>query len=377
MEIVLAVVVGIVALKTPAVGVAGLGQIRPPLLGVCSGVGLEEIDVILGRHHLLKARADVPEAGRTKLKDIRQAFERLRRGVGPTLAAPPAAARLEQKERIVAFDRRGAEVGPEELGVDQILPGLLVAFSPRRHVKLPGDVADQFAAVRAASKAPRVIDPAPGGNGSAVERFIVAEGGEEESTSLIPQSRFHFLAERLGGRAVLGGQSGVSDEILHPRKRLKIGPLVGDETRPVTRCPAEDVFRLATGDVELHAVVVAHLPGEPGRLDEVPVAPGLCVGFQAGEDIAGKDISSRGGRGVGRPEMEPCRVNQMDPPDRVREPGGVGARLGAGGVYPVSGVVAGHPRRTQPAGLVKLVACGAGDRSVGPRPEWPVEEFSE
>ena len=377
MEVVLAVIEGIVPFKAPGVWVTGFGEVGPTGLPVGAGVGVEERDVVLGRHHLLEPRAVVIEARRAVLKNVGEGLEGLRRGVGPALAAPPAAVGLENEERVMPLDGRGAEGSLEELRVAEVFPGLFKTLAARRHVKLPGDVADQLAAVGAAGEAACIVDPASGFNGNAVKRFVVAEGGNEETAPLVPQRRFHLLSQRLRGGPVGGGLGGLPEQILHSRKRLEIGPLVGDEARPIARRATEDVGRLPATDVELHPVVVPHLPIKPGRGDEVAVVPALRVCLETGKDVAREDGRRCGGRVAGGAEVESCGMDEMNAPHRVGKPGGIVARLGAGGVHPVPGVIAGDPRRPQPAGLGELVAGRAGDGAIRPRPGRPVEKLGE
>ena len=377
MEVMLAVVVGIVAVKAAGVWMAGFCKVRPPGLAVGAGIGVEERDVVLGRHHLLKPRAIIAEAGGAELEDVGEGLERLRRGEGPALAAPPAAVGLEDEHRIMPLDRGRPKGSLEELRIDQIFPSLFITLAPRWHVELPGDVADQLAAVGAAGEAACIVDPASGFDGNAVKRFVVAEGGNEETAPLVPQRRFHLLSQRLRGGPVGGGLGGLPEQILHSRKRLEIGPLVGDEARPIARRATEDVGRLPATDVELHPVVVPHLPIKPGRGDEVAVVPALRVCLETGKDVAREDGRRCGGRVAGGAEVEPCGMDEMNAPHRVGKPGGIVARLGAGGVHPVPGVIAGDPRRPQPAGLGELVAGRAGDGAIRPRPGRPVEKLGE
>ena len=107
------------------------------------------------------------------------------------------------------------------------------------------------------------------------------------------------------------------------------------------------------------------------------VVPALRVRFEAGKDVAREDGRSRSGRVAGGAEVEPCGMDEMDAPHRVGEPGGIVARLGAGGVDPIAGIVTGDPWRPQPAGLGELVAGRAGDGAIRPRPGRPVEKLGE
>ena len=112
------VIEGIVPFKASGVGMAGFGEVGPSGLAVGAGIGVEERDVVLGRDNLLEPRAIVVEAGRAELKNVGKGPECLRRGVGPALAAPPAAVGLKNEERVVALDRGGAEGSLEELRIN-------------------------------------------------------------------------------------------------------------------------------------------------------------------------------------------------------------------------------------------------------------------
>src|SRR5262249_39074670 len=81
MKIMLAVIEGVVPLPGTGIGMGGLSDVRPAVLAMGLGVDLEQLDIIrLGDHFLLIV-----------LEKVCQGLEGLRGGVGPGVAAPPAA----------------------------------------------------------------------------------------------------------------------------------------------------------------------------------------------------------------------------------------------------------------------------------------------
>ena len=364
-EIVLAVVEGVVPLEAAGVGIAGLGEIRAAVLAVGAGVDAEETEIVGLRDERLLA----------PLQHGGEGLERLRGRIRPTLAAPPAAMLLQQEHRVVALQRRGAEVGEEEVRIHEELPGPFVALAARGHVELPRDVADQLAAGVAAGEAARLVDLRVGLHGMAVGGLVIAEGNEEESTPVVPEHLLHPIAEPVSLGAMLRGAGGIAGELVDVGEAVEVGPLIGVEARAVARSAPQDVFRLAAGDVELHAVVMADLPEELLRRHIVRLPPAFGVGFEPRDQIGREHVPRR--TASGRIEPWGRGMHQMHGPDAVREPRAVVAGLGPLRIEPIAGVVAGDPGLPQPAGLIELMPGGAADRAVGARPSRPVEKLGK
>jgi len=180
--------------------------------------------------------------------------------------------------------------------------------------------------------------------------LVVAEHGEEELALRIPEFFLHLLLQLGGGAGVVDRPVDVAGEFGNLGEGPRVGPHVAVEAGAIARGAREDVLGLAAGNLELHPVVVAHLP-EHSRLGNPRLArPGLEVLLQVGPEVGEESL---------------VRVHEVGGPGRVRHPGRVAARLRAGSAKPIAGEVAAVARIVQPAHFVELVAGRTGDPPVG------------
>ena len=281
----------------------------------------------------------------------------LRGGVGPRVAAPPAAVVRHIKQRVAPLGGGGPERRGEVAGVRQEAPGRFVAGI--RQLELPGHEPDLLPAVRVAGVRSGLIGERSGGN---AVLLVMGELMKEELARRIPELALNPILQLGGALGELGGGGGVPQQ----RRRLRDGPLVRPqiavERRPVALRAGEFVGGLPAVDVELHAVMHAvppeHLVGRVPMLRHPSVVLLQHVrkhrAHEAG--IAGDAIRR---------------------PERVGVPVAVAPRLRTGRLEPVVGEVIDDPPVAEPAHFVELVSQRAADRTIGARPERPVDEFAE
>ena len=352
-EVVLAVVVAIVALEGAGVGIGGLGQVGFAIFTMCFGVCGEQLDIIIARDDRLRVID----------QQVGHGLQGLGGGIGPGLAAPPAAPFLQQVHGVFALDSGGSIGGEEAVGVHQLGPCLLEALVAIWQAELPGDKADELAAFVAAGVFAGLVGEATGLHFDTLfVDLIVLEHGEKELAARIPQFGLQVFLDPGG----LGPKGfclvGVAREVGNPGDGEGIGPEVGGEGGAIAGGPAEDVEGLTAVDVEFHAIVVAGLPVEAGGWIEMAFAPALVVALQVWQEAQ---------------QFGFVGVNTVNAPGGIGQPGGIVAGLGAWGAVPVAGVIPCVAAIFQPAGLLQLVAGGATDGTIGPRPKGSVDELGE
>ena len=192
--------------------------------------------------------------------------------------------------------------------------------------------------------------------------LVVFVHRKEKLALRIPQLGNHRLAQTLCKGLVLLLQVGPALPSRNLRNRFGIGPHVSVETRPIARGPSQDILRLSTRYVELHAVVMSCLPKQADFCVVVPLSPTLIVGDEPIEQPC---------------HMDRVGMHRIDSQYRIGQPRRIVPRLSPRSFKPVSRIILGDPPLAQPTGLVKLMARRATDRSVSSRPERPIDKLGK
>ncbi len=254
-KVVFAPIVKVVMIPASSIRVKSFGNVRLTILAMGASVNMEQFVVILPGNMILTV----------VVKKVGETFEGLGGSEGPTLSAPPATAVLKEEQGVVSLYGDGTEVREKIGRIHEEFPGLLVSWV--REVKGPGDIPGFFPAMGASGKFTGFIDPGVFLDAVTFSVFlIVPEHREKEFAPGVPEFLLHGILQGSGLLLIAGGSVMVAEEVGYLRESLKVGPHVAVKTWTIAWSSRENVFCLAAGNIEFHAVVMADLPKHAGLL---------------------------------------------------------------------------------------------------------------
>src|SRR6185503_12862780 len=153
--------------------------------------------------------------------------------------------------------------------IHQVAPGALEAPSRVGQMELPGDVADQLAAMRVAGERSRIVRSCERANAQAVRRWSAGVGGrtaddrtlvvrelvQEEFAALVPELVLHASLDERGPIREFARGDGVAEDERRARDGACVRVHVAVEGGTKSFGAFVDVTRQTAVDVALHAVV--------------------------------------------------------------------------------------------------------------------------
>ena len=277
MKVVFTAIVHVVPIPGTCLRVQSFGNIGLTLFAMRDGKNVKQLKIVVASDVLLLI----------VLQNVGHGFERLGRGKGPRLSAPPTTSRLQQEHRVVAFGR-GRSVGSKEIvGIHQEFPS---SFIPRVwQVERPRDIAMQLSAMRTTRMFAALIRQRVCLDDIAFFVLLIARGHRKEKLTLrVPKLRLNLILEAGSLPAILGGLVFFASEFSDSSERVGIGPHVGVERRAIGTIATQDVSGLSTVDVEFHAIIVTRLPKHLLLWHPVSPLPPFGVFDQVGQKIDNK-----------------------------------------------------------------------------------------